>query len=721
MVGNRLTWFLEENELLSKYQSGFRKNHTTYDHVLRLETDIRKGFKYKKSTTAVFLDISRAYDMVHKPVLIFKLHQLGIRGNMAKYLVGFLTGERSFQVRFRSIYSDTYFLQNGLPQGSCISPTLFNIMINDLFDTVPPNIEYSLFADDSAIWCTDHDSEHSIPRLQEALNRIEHWSKKNGFIFSPTKSAVVTFSKNNRMLCASPLRLSGNIIPRLNSFKFLGIVLDSRLSMVKHIEHIKAKCSKRLNLFRCIAGTDYGADRTTLLHLYKALVLPIIEYGAIIYAGASENTLKKLETIQNSFVRISLGVMKTSPISSLQVEACIPPLHFRRMEQSLRYTSKISFQPNHSTFKSLHVLPSLHHNYVGPSEKRTGLTIASRIKKFSEDLNYFRPELRSLPKLDFPPWMARERQVMYLFDYPKTLISPQEAQHKFLDLRSHLQTFPFIFTDGSKNGERTSNAVYCSGDRNVIKTRLENNTNIYIAELHAVYKALSFIKEQSLPRAVICTDSHSVVRSLQTGNSTSSLLTHIHNIHQELANGGTQIRFVWVPAHIGIPGNETADKFAKEALSITNITKLPIEYQSIKANIRRAVTTIWQTQWTNVSHATQLRRIKPRVEIWSSAARQSRQEEKILARLRLGHTVYTHSYIYSKDPRPMCTLCNHPLTVEHLIVQCPAYRRQRTGLTQFCIREKLTFNLAHILGDSHPALLDLLFSFLRDIKFLDKL
>ena len=306
--------------------------------------------------------------MVHKPILISKLHQLGLRGHLAMHLVAFLTGERNFQVRFRSEHSRTYSLQNGIPQGSCISPKLFNIMINDLFDTVPPNISYSLFADDCAIWCTDSDSEQSIPRLQQALDRIDQWSKKNGFIFSPTKSAVVTFTKNSRMREASDLHISGHVVPRLDSFKFLGVVLDSRLTMVKHVEHIKAKCSKRLNLFRCIAGTENGADRKTLLHLYKTLVLPIIEYGAVIYAGASDNTLKKLNVIQNSFLRIALGAMKTSPIPSLQIEADIPPLHSRRMEQSLRYTSKISFQPDHSAFKSIHVLPSIHHTFIGPSE-----------------------------------------------------------------------------------------------------------------------------------------------------------------------------------------------------------------------------------------------------------------------------------------------------------------------------------------------------------------
>ena len=121
-------------------------------------------------------------------------------------------------------------------------------MINDLFDTAPPNIEYSFYANDCAIWCVDND-RNTIPRLQRALNSLEEWSRKNGCIFSPTKSAVVTFSKNNRMRQTSELRIAGDIIPRLDSFKFLGVVMDYRLSMVKHIEHIKAKCGKRLNLF----------------------------------------------------------------------------------------------------------------------------------------------------------------------------------------------------------------------------------------------------------------------------------------------------------------------------------------------------------------------------------------------------------------------------------------------------------------------------------------
>ena len=183
MVSKRLTFFLEQQQILSKYQCGFRKQHSTMDHLVRLESDIRKGFFKKQHTTAIFLDIKNAYDMVFKPAVIYKIHKLGIKGNMAQYLSNFLSGNRLFRVKHRSIFSNTYEAETGLPQGSCLSPILFNIIIDDLFHDIPPGISYSLFADDSAIWCTTDDFDNGIYRLQIALNKVEQWSTIHGLEF----------------------------------------------------------------------------------------------------------------------------------------------------------------------------------------------------------------------------------------------------------------------------------------------------------------------------------------------------------------------------------------------------------------------------------------------------------------------------------------------------------------------------------------------------------
>ena len=94
--------------------------------------------------------------------------------------------------------------------------------------------------------------------------------------------------------------------------------------------------------------------------------------------------MNSLESMQNYFLRIALGAMKTSPITALQVEANIPPLHARRMELTLRYIAKTKQYPHHASRTALNILPNIHHNYIGPSERRSGLTIASRGNVFSQ-------------------------------------------------------------------------------------------------------------------------------------------------------------------------------------------------------------------------------------------------------------------------------------------------------------------------------------------------
>ena len=137
--------------------------------------------------------------MVHRPALIHKLNKKGLKGNLAFYLYNFLTGIRQFRVKCRSIFSTPQQLENGLPQGSCLSPLLFNIFINDLFDNIPQHISYSLFADDSAIWCSDKNLDESIFRLQTALGKLEQWSGVNGLQFSAEKSAAIIFSRSTRI------------------------------------------------------------------------------------------------------------------------------------------------------------------------------------------------------------------------------------------------------------------------------------------------------------------------------------------------------------------------------------------------------------------------------------------------------------------------------------------------------------------------------------------
>ena len=720
MISKRLSFVLEQQHALSKQQCGFRKNHNAIDHLIRLESDIRKGFKQKQRTTAIFLDIKNAYDMVHRPALIFKIQRLGIRGHLAHYLHNFLSGNRRFRVRSRSIYSDTFETENGLPQGSCLSPLLFNIMIDDLFDDIPPGLSFSLFADDSAMWCTTKEYEDGLQLLQSGLRKVEQWSKRNGLEFSAEKSALMIFTAYTSPPPTHLPKLNNTEIPFKSHFKFLGVTLDRKLSMNRHVKEIQTKCKRRMNLFRCITSTQTGADRSTLLRLYKTIVLPIIEYGAAMYSGGKAPALQKLEAVQNNFLRLALGAMKTSPVISLQVEANIPPLYIRRMDLVLRYYAKIQHFPEHASFQATNLLPRLHFSFLGPQERRTGLTIASRVRKYGNDLDYSLPDITPLPSLRSAPWTLHKPSVSFLFQQPKASVSPVEVQQTFSEYVAAHNDLQFLYTDGSKDDHRTSYAVFSHGLPD-ITTRLPDHTSIYMAELQAILAALKVIQNNNIPRACICSDSKSAIQSLINPSCTQHLHFDIFNLHHSLVENGTYITFLWIPGHSNINGNDKADLKAKEALAIQNITDIPADFSTIKSSIRRHCLQFWQKTWESDGTTTQLYDIKPVIKPWSSSNLNCRKHEKALAKLRIGHTYLTHSFIFEHIERPDCPRCRTPNTIKHILLHCAIYNEERKPIQDYCRTFNIPSTLSTLLGDEYPELLRLVLSFFTRTNLMDRL
>ena len=720
MISKRLSFILEHHRLLTKFQSGFRKHHSTVDHLIRLESDIRKGYKKKQHTSVIFLDIKNAYDMVFRPALLHKIHQLGIRGHLAHYLGNFLSGTRRFRLKHRSIFSNFYETETGLPQGSCLSPILFNIMINDLFHDIPQGISFSLFADDSAIWFTSPDFDIGIQRLQTALHRVEHWSAVNGLEFSAEKSALMIFSKSRRSMPARLPTLNNTPIPLLSHFKFLGVVLDSRLTMHQHVKHLQLKCQRRFNLFKCLTSTPVGADRITLLRLYKAIVLPIIEYGCAMYAGGTSSTLHKLEAIQNNFLRLALGVPRTSPVQSLQVDANVLPLYIRRIDLTFRYYAKIRLFPDHAASTAITVLPRLHFNYLGRCEKRTGLTIASRIKKYEGDLGYQLPDMPPLPPFPTAPWMVRPLAISFLHTVSKRFISPTEVQQIFLTYQNDHAPFSFVYTDASKYQDHTAIGIYSPGLLRA-RHRLEDHTSVFSAELYAIFIALQLIQQHHIQQACICSDSKSSLQSLQRFTVIHHLHIKIFALHQQLCDDGADIKFLWCPGHSGISGNETADIYAKEALALPHVSPTIFDYHTLRSSVTYKCIQFWQRVWTTQGAGTHLHQIKPHIGFWSSSSRPSRREEKVLARLRIGHTYFTHSFIFNRRPRPTCSRCRTALSVEHFLLHCSKYNTERQHLHVYCRMNSLPFTLAVLLGNDHPELLKLLFSYLIDTTLLGRL
>lgn len=143
--------FLEKNNKLSNNQFAFRKQKSTMDNVIILESYISEAFLEGKNVCAIFYDINKAYDKTNRKLIIDTASAAGINGHALNFIINFLQ-DRKFIVCSNNQLSKEHILQNGIPQGSVLSVTLFLITINTITAHLTPHIEFLIYADDLVIF-----------------------------------------------------------------------------------------------------------------------------------------------------------------------------------------------------------------------------------------------------------------------------------------------------------------------------------------------------------------------------------------------------------------------------------------------------------------------------------------------------------------------------------------------------------------------------------------
>ena len=276
--------------------------------------------------------------MVWRREIIQTLLEANIKGNIIKFIYNFLK-QRYIKVRVNDTLSNKIELQNGIPQGSIFSVTLFPIAINKLTRIISPPAKISLFVDDATIFISGKNLETLRKTAQDILNKVCEFSDNSGFKFYKTKSTFIIFSKK-RFQNEISSYLRNEIIPQCKELKILGITLDQKMSWKPHIQNLKIECSKRLNLVKILAGKTWGADMQILKQTYSAFVRAKLDYGSIIYNKAKSRIKKILDPINNTGTRVICGAFKTSPIESV-CESNLPTLAQRRRNLTLNYITKV--------------------------------------------------------------------------------------------------------------------------------------------------------------------------------------------------------------------------------------------------------------------------------------------------------------------------------------------------------------------------------------------
>ena len=400
MINARLMWSLESQGLLSEKQRGFRKNHSTLDHLVCFETLIRNAFVKKEHVLTIFFDIEKAYDTTWKHGILADLWNLGFRGHLSRFIQIFLS-ERSFRVRVGSTLSELHDQKMGVPQGSILSPALFSIKINNIVKAVLKGTGCSLFVDDFAL-CVSGKTLNRVDRaMQLCVNSVQKWVAENGFKFSNSKTVCIHFHPQYGFFPEPNILLGKTPIRVVRETKKIGVIFDRKLTFKNHIQYLKNSCQRALDILRVVGHTDWGADRIVLLRLYRLLVRSKLDYGCIVYGSARRSILKQLDPIHHQGLRIALGAFRTSPAQSLYIEAHEPSLTTRRLKLSLNYVLKLTSLPENTAYSC--VFEPQNTKLFEESESKVpplGIRILPHLEKYKLNLNL----VDDAPSLDIVTW-----------------------------------------------------------------------------------------------------------------------------------------------------------------------------------------------------------------------------------------------------------------------------------------------------------------------------
>ena len=286
---NRLYSYFENLSLLYNKQFGFRTKHSTIDAVAELTENLRMR-SHTNEIYSFFLDLRKAFDTLDHQILLNKLESYGIRGNCNRWFQTYLF-ERTQRVLVNGQFSDWKKITCGVPQGSILGPLLFLIYVNDL-PSACKSVEVTLFADDTnltAIGC-------QITQIREDIGKLDRWLLANKLIVNSDK----TNQMNIKSASNYRFKLNSSNIILKPVCKYLGIYIDCKLSYQTHINNVKMRLGKQCGI---ISKLRHYVPLSQLLEYYRSNVVPIIQYGILIYGCCSRSSLECLFLLQKKIIK----------------------------------------------------------------------------------------------------------------------------------------------------------------------------------------------------------------------------------------------------------------------------------------------------------------------------------------------------------------------------------------------------------------------------------
>ena len=344
-----------------------------------------------------------------------------------------------------------------------------------------------------------------------------------------------TNSKTNNQ--PKHIKIDGKIINISTSVKYLGIIIDNKLNWNEHIQAVVNKCKKALFAAKRAIGKKWGISPKQMMWIYKTIIIPILSYGAVIWAmNLTKTQTMKINAIQTLAQHMITRCKTSTPKVLLSILLNMLPLENKLESIALKraLTLKTEGHWNTNSFK-----------------KEKYQTTQEKIDWILKDFIKINPNLNT-DKIGPVSLLSKKYNIKI---ENRNEVAIKDCQENIL-----------IFTDGSKNlsGQTGYGITFSEEEINEISEPLLPESSIFQAEAIAIWQASKIINQKNLSNLNLefYTDSQAVLNSLQKRNTKNEIIKNCHITLNELGKNN-KVNLNWIPGHEGYEGNERADHLAK--------------------------------------------------------------------------------------------------------------------------------------------------------------
>ena len=334
-INSQLSSFCEK--VLSPHISAYRKGYSCQYSLMKLTEDMRKTLDNGEVATLALTDLSKTFDCLPHDLMVAKLTAYGMHPSAVQLLTSYLRN-RQQRVKVGSDRSEWLTILKGVPQGSIIGPSLFNIFLNDYVHFIKSSIVN--YADDNTICAVGKTLQDSLQRCSEDVHSSLLWFAQNQMQANPLKFQFLHTCVSDD----SPLQINNVTLNSEDTVKLLGVNVDKRLKFTAQVDTVIRKCANQLNALK--RQSKLLNTRTKLL-IYHAFIEANFNFCPLIWMNRNKTDMSRIEKVNKRALRLVYGGKKSYEELLIKANTCSLQVRWKRQLVTEVYKAVNGLSPSY--------------------------------------------------------------------------------------------------------------------------------------------------------------------------------------------------------------------------------------------------------------------------------------------------------------------------------------------------------------------------------------